>query len=300
MRQLKRPDNPKYSVVIPAFNEELLIGACLESLANQNTSISFEVIVVDNNSTDRTDEIAKHHGARVIKESNAGVCWARQAGLSASKGEIIVSTDADTTFPINWLENINNQMVKQGVVAVGGTVTFTGNIWWVNAWAKALFGFSEVWRKIFKQPFYISACNLTFRKSAINNYETNLTQGGDELDILRQLKRHGNVTLDFNNTVYTSDRRATRGFFYSFFVTFLWYYLLGYNLSRITKRTVFGGYPAFRGIRKHTQTPFFQKFLPRVSMVLFFAFIFTHTHPAKAARLIESFPKYLNSHIHTK
>ena len=73
-----------------------------------------------------------------------------------------------------------------------------------------------------------------------------LTQGGDELDLLRRLRRQGRVVYDHGNPTYTSSRRLTRGVLYGFFVTLLVYYLLGYVLNRTLHRTVIGSAPAFR------------------------------------------------------
>jgi len=96
---------PKVSVVVPALNEEREIGGCLESLTRQTFS-DFEVIVVDNGSTDTTSSIAARYGARVIREPRRGIPYAREAGFRAARAEIIASTDADTVVPADWLERI--------------------------------------------------------------------------------------------------------------------------------------------------------------------------------------------------
>lgn len=301
MKRLTQPAKPTFSVIIPAFNEERLLPECLKSLSQQIFK-DFEVIVIDNNSTDKTAAIAAAYGARVVEEIHPGVCWARQAGLKAAKGKIIVSTDADTTYPDSWLKNINNKFQVTGVVAVGGPVIYGDDIWWANVWSKCLFGFSALCAKLFGQPIYVSACNLAFRKSAIKGYETNLTQGGDELAVLKQLKTHGRVVIDRKNNVFTSGRRQSRGLLYTFFVTLVWYYLLGYILSKLTKRTVFGGYPAFRDISKHAKAPLLVKFAQRASLfaVLAVLVIIFRVHPARAARAIQKVPHNINNYIHDK
>jgi len=93
------------SVVIPALNEEEEIGECLESM-HQQTFRNFEVIVVDNGSTDATASIARIHGAHVIEERERGIARVRQAGFEAAEGEIITSTDADTIVPTDWVDRI--------------------------------------------------------------------------------------------------------------------------------------------------------------------------------------------------
>lgn len=95
------------SVVIPAHNEERYLGACLESLQRQTYPNSrFEVIVVDNASTDATSEIARRFGALVVPEPAMSIGRARQRGAKAARGEILASTDADTIVPPDWLERI--------------------------------------------------------------------------------------------------------------------------------------------------------------------------------------------------
>ena len=95
------------SVVIPAYNEEKYLPACLRALQRQSfPSEQFEVLVVDNASTDATAAVARRLGARVVTEPRKGVSRARQAGFQAAQGPIIASTDADTRVPPDWLERI--------------------------------------------------------------------------------------------------------------------------------------------------------------------------------------------------
>lgn len=105
------------SVVVPAFNEQRYIGQCLESLLNQNYHDNYEIIIVDNGSTDDTAAIADSYGVKVISEIRPGVTWARQRGFEVAKGEIIASTDADSIVPINWLTQID-QLFKYNTDAV--------------------------------------------------------------------------------------------------------------------------------------------------------------------------------------
>ncbi len=112
--------NPKISVVIPAYNEEEYITYCLQSIKRQNFK-DFELIVVDNNSTDKTAEIARHFGARVVKEKIQGITPAREKGFKEAKAEIIARTDADSQVPGDWLERIYNIFQNNhDVVAISG------------------------------------------------------------------------------------------------------------------------------------------------------------------------------------
>lgn len=97
----------KISIIVPARNEEKHIAACLRSLKDQTYTGDYEIVVIDNNSTDKTAEIARGFGLRVIsatKERN--VFYARQVGADATNGDIIVQADGDTLYPRHWLEKI--------------------------------------------------------------------------------------------------------------------------------------------------------------------------------------------------
>lgn len=94
------------SIIIPAYNEERHLPACLESIAAQTVK-PYEVIVVDNNSTDGTVATTKPYGfVKVVRENTQGRVWARNCGFDAAKGEIICRIDADTILPNDWLERV--------------------------------------------------------------------------------------------------------------------------------------------------------------------------------------------------
>ena len=76
------------SVVIPAYNEEIYLFSCLESVRNQDYAGEYEVIVVDNASTDNTAQIARDWGARVVYESRRSPACARQKGVEVAKGNM--------------------------------------------------------------------------------------------------------------------------------------------------------------------------------------------------------------------
>ena len=239
---------PRFSIVIPALDEEGYLSDCLWSLAAQDFAGDVEVIVVDNNSTDRTAAIARSFGAIVVHEARAGVCWARQRGTALARGEIIVSTDADTTFDPGWLTRINQAMVQYpSCVAVGGPCRFSaGSPFWGAMYPRLLFGTVALVRRVTGRVFYVTATNLAFRRLAWPGYNTHMTQGGDEVDLLRRLQRQGPVVFDRHNPTFTSPRRLQRGFVYNLVVTFFVYYLLAYWLNRMTGRPVLGTAPAFR------------------------------------------------------
>lgn len=252
---------PRLSVVVPAYNEAGFIGGCLDSLLQQDFQGDFEIIVVDNNSTDQTAEIARSRGVTVVQESEPGVCWARQRGTTMARGEIVISTDADTVFPRTWLRRIDECFRENpDNVAVAGPCSFVDAPAWGRAYAWTLFHLVYVGTRITKRVLYITATNIAFRKSAWPGYDTRATQGGDELDLLRKLRARGTVHFVLDNPVLTSSRRMYKGFLYNIAATFLFYYLMGYALNRLTGRRLIGTAPAFRTggtptrIRRRLQT----------------------------------------------
>ncbi len=101
---------PRVSIIIPAYNEERHLAACLQAIAAQ-TVVPFEVIVVDNNSTDATAAIARQHRKqlpmlRVVAAKDQGRVYARNAGFNAATGDIFARIDADTMLPPGWLARI--------------------------------------------------------------------------------------------------------------------------------------------------------------------------------------------------
>ena len=110
------------SVVIPAYNEERYIRKCLESLSKQTVQ-PFEIILVDNNCTDKTLEIAKEFDVTIIHEKKQGMIFARNAGYDFAKGTVIARTDSDTMVPPDWIEKITNHFDKEDIEGLAGIVS---------------------------------------------------------------------------------------------------------------------------------------------------------------------------------
>jgi glycosyltransferase involved in cell wall biosynthesis len=207
---------------------------------------------VRRSATKRSAAVARSFGAVVVHERRPGVCSARQRGTSIARGEIIVSTDADTVFDRGWLSNIDQAFERHpGCVAVGGPCRFTaGRPWWAVVYPRLLFGAVAAVHRLTGHVVYVTATNVAFRREAWPGYDTQLTQGGDELDLLRRLQRRGPVVFDRHNPTFTSPRRLQRGLAYNLVVTFLVYYLLAYAINRVARRPVLGTAPAFRHGRR--------------------------------------------------
>lgn len=244
---MRMAEKTRFSVVIPCFNEAGYLADALLSVQKQDFDGMCEVIVVDNNCTDETADIARDLGARVVTEPVAGVCNARQCGTEAARGEIVVSADADTVYGHDWLSRIDVWFRSdERIVAVVGPCRYADGPRWGRRYAQILFGAVNGVYRLTGRAVYASATNIAFRRDAWTGYDTNLTQGGDELDQLRRLRKKGRVVYDHGNPTYTSGRRLARGLVYNLFVTLSVHYLLTYAVNRLARRRVFGSTPAFR------------------------------------------------------
>jgi glycosyltransferase involved in cell wall biosynthesis len=110
------------SFVIPVRNGAKTIEQCLESLLSQKTELIFEIIVVDNNSTDETLDRIKGYQLKIINEKNVGRSHARNRGLLSARGEWIAFVDCDVVLDELWLENMNQSIIKNSIDAAQGVI----------------------------------------------------------------------------------------------------------------------------------------------------------------------------------
>lgn len=189
------------SVIIPARNEELTIGALLESLSKQEYK-KFEVIVVNDESEDETLWTASQSGManlKVIHNKGKGKKAAITTGIRQARGNIIVTTDADCTVSTGWLKAISSWFKDPGVMMAFGGVRMEGdhNTFFDSLQAlefSSLIGTGAATAAL-GFPTMCNGANLAFRKkvfSQVNGYEDNLqTPSGDDEFLLRKVRtRH--------------------------------------------------------------------------------------------------------------
>ncbi|HEX7367380.1 MAG TPA: glycosyltransferase family A protein, partial [Pelobium sp.] len=117
--------NPEVSVMIPAWNEANNIFRTLSSLAASNTKRNVEIVVINNNSTDKTQEVLDQLGVRSYFEAQQGITFARQLGLEKAKGKYHLCADSDTFYPPNWIDAMVAPLEKKdNVVGVYGRYAF--------------------------------------------------------------------------------------------------------------------------------------------------------------------------------
>lgn len=113
----------KVSLVIPAYNEEKYMKECLVHIMAQQVRPD-EIIVVDNNCTDKTVKIAKHFPVTIVKEPIQGMIAARNKGFNAATGDVIARCDADTHLPPDWIRRVKDNFQTKKIDALTGPVEF--------------------------------------------------------------------------------------------------------------------------------------------------------------------------------
>ena len=190
---------PFLSVVVCSYNREQYIADAIESLLYQTLSPElFEILIIDNNSKDRTGEIAldyverfgKSHQIRYIKESNQGLCFARNRGIVEAKGKFIVYMDDDGIADPDFLEVQYNFLVEHDyVVGLGGKIIpryVHGKPKWIDGILEGLVSKVDHGDKVFRYTGkkYPVGCNMTYRKDIlvqVGMFDTAVGQVGDNV-----------------------------------------------------------------------------------------------------------------------
>lgn len=118
---LFKSEDPEVSVVIPAYNEENSIFRTLSSLAENKTILKVEIIIINNNSTDDTQQVIDKLGVTSYFQPKQGIAYARQLGLAKAKGKYHLCADADSLYPPDWIEIMTRPMMNnKNIVGVYG------------------------------------------------------------------------------------------------------------------------------------------------------------------------------------
>lgn len=209
--------DPLVSIVIPAFNEEKYIENTLFSLleSEQKTNIDYEVILVDNNSTDKTVKLAQKFkrgmNLRIIKEEKQGRGPARARGCREAKGDILLSADSDTTFYSGWVEDMTSSL-KGDVVGV----TSPSRIVDCSPLTNIIFNFfqpiSMHTYRIFAGHYWLSGYSSGVLKSVYNQaggFNASL-HAEEDLELALRVAKFGKIKLT-KRAVTFSGRRYKHG-----------------------------------------------------------------------------------------
>jgi len=202
----------KVSLIIPAYNEEKYIGACLKAVI-QNAPDIYEIIVINNGSTDTTSEIVSTFAnVRQFNESKKGITCARQRGFVEATGDVIAYIDADTRMPHGWYETLTTQFTNNShLVCLSGPYVyydqgsfqqFLVHLYWYVA--------IPIYRAI---GFMVVGGNFAIRKEVLEKmkgFDTTISFYGEDTNIARRASRFGHVQFNMKFVMYTSARRLQR------------------------------------------------------------------------------------------
>jgi len=198
----------KFSILVPAYNEEQSIASCLNSLV----SVAYddkEIIVVDDASTDRTVQaIEKFLDKGVIlvrREKNGGRAAALNTGIKRAIGDVIITTDADTVVPSDWLQRFALCFERQGVVAVGGAYQACNKD---KSLSYATSILDQILNVVFKKsliPNKLSGVNSAIRRNALLHFGgfNENSWWSEDSELGWKLKKIGRVIYDSANVVST-------------------------------------------------------------------------------------------------
>ena len=190
---------PRVSVVVCAYNADRTMDQCLASLEHLNYP-DYEVIVVNDGSTDRTLEISERYKyCRIISQPNKGLSVARNVGAEAATGEIIAYTDSDCVADKDWLTYLVHKMEHGGLTAVGGPNFPPPEDDLVPAAVAVSPGGPTHVLVSDEVAEHIAGCNMAFRKDVLmqlGGFDPVYRAAGDDVDICWRFQNAG-YTIGF-------------------------------------------------------------------------------------------------------
>jgi glycosyltransferase involved in cell wall biosynthesis len=205
------------SVIVPTYNEEKNIERCLKSLNEQTVPReSYEIIIVDGESKDRTIEIAEKYADKVIQQMSEGVGGARNDGVKIAHGEIIATTDADCIPISEWLEEIQTDFNERDVVAATGVLEpfdFADMSWYHIRIYKILFNLSNILLYLLAKVGYFHLCgaNSAFRRDAFLDVDGYIDLAySDDVEIYKRIRNKGKIVMNKKMKINYSIRRIKK------------------------------------------------------------------------------------------
>ena len=243
----------RLSFVVPAYNEEAYLPACLESILDQTRALpaelhpeDVEIIVVNNASTDHTRDVAlSYPGVTVVDEPRKGLTFARQAGFAASTGSLIANVDSDSRLTPGWLAQVLStfaqptQPGKLPLASLSGPILYYDltprqrllvHVFYLTAWTTYAIN-----RYILRVGSMVQGGNfVTSREAlaAIGGFNTAISFYGEDTDIARRLNEVGEVRFTFALKMYSSARRLKK----EGMLTMAWRYGINYLWTTFFKR----------------------------------------------------------------
>lgn len=211
------------AIIIPVYNEEHRIVACLQAIAAQ-TDKPDEVIVVDNNCTDQTIALAqKFDFVRVVREKRQGKAHARNAGFNAAKSDILGRIDADSELLPNWVATVRDTFeTNSSLTGITGPSysLFLPRIRWprTTLWSRLYF----LWTEIFYRVPVMWGANMAIRRTAWQDVRTKVCTDDavvhEDIDVSIVLQAYGGTVRYVPSLRFVSYSQA-----YHYFPKLLYY-----------------------------------------------------------------------------
>ncbi len=209
------PRHPKVSVVVASYNGDRTLKTCLDSLEKLNYP-DYEIILVDDGSTDTTPQIARlHPRVQYLRhEQNLGLSSARNTGIAAAAGDIVAFTDADCRADEDWLYYLVADLLNSDFAGVGGPNLLPPEDSNVAAAVMVSPGGPAHVMLDDRQAEHIPGCNMAFLKSAlieIGGFDPIFGKAGDDVDLCWRLQQAG-FKIGFSPAAFVWHyRRSTVG-----------------------------------------------------------------------------------------
>ncbi len=180
-------DHPSVSVVVPFFNSERHLAACIESILGQDVEEPFEVIFIDNGSTDGSASIARRYRELILlEESTPGAYAARNTGIRRARAPLIAFTDADCVVAHDWLQSLRDGMQDPAIAILLGNCRYPPSaslvLRWLGVYENA------------KTEYVIQRCSKAHHFAYANNMAVRASLF-EELGLFKEWNRAGDTEL---------------------------------------------------------------------------------------------------------
>ncbi len=211
-------DPVRFSFVVPAYNEEILLADCLRAIQAEidRSGASAEIVVVDNASTDRTADVARSFpGVTVVHEARKGLVQARKAGFEASSGVLVANIDADTLVPRFWIDRVEAEFAQDdALVTISGPYDYYDVPLRIRVAARMFYvvGFGTYCfnRYVLRVGSMVQGGNFVVQREALiraGGFDPSFTFYGEDTDIARRMAQVGKVKFTWKLMAKSSGRR---------------------------------------------------------------------------------------------
>ncbi len=203
---------PFVSVIVCSYNGAKTLAACLESLGKLNYPV-YEIILVDDGSTDNTAEIAAQFpNVKYIHQTNHGLSHARNTGATAAKGEVFAYTDSDCMADADWLYYLIGTLLSGDYAGVGGPNVSPPARNWIQACVAAAPGGPSHVLLTDTIAEHVPGCNMAWYRWAFENvggFDPEYHKAGDDVDFCWRVQQDGHTVAFSPTAIVWHHRRFT-------------------------------------------------------------------------------------------